>query len=139
MDVGSPNLVFQEGWADILHLRFDDIDESIYGRFVGITNEQARSIVSFLDRNEDCSVVAHCYYGQSRSAAIALYAGWRNGVVLSSKTGDYNKFVWKQLMRAHLVARLKRFDLMSAIACIQSFSGPKISTVREMANNDSKP
>lgn len=53
--------------SDVLHLKFNDTVDS-----TSITEEQAKTIVAFLMRNKDITIlVIHCFQGVSRSGAIA--------------------------------------------------------------------
>lgn len=116
------------GYAEVLSLRFHDIDTEDFGRFTQLSLDDARRIVEFVWRYRGFNIVAHCHQGQSRSAAVALYAAWFNGVQLTSETWAYNEMVWKKLMIAHLGCCFRRIDLLGAVRCIREMSmGPAVS------------
>ena len=62
---------------NVLNLEFDDVNEDIVnwkGRiFLGITDEQAKQIVNFIEKNKGKNFFLHCRVGRSRSAAICRY------------------------------------------------------------------
>jgi predicted protein tyrosine phosphatase len=70
----------QDGWQDVLGLRFHDTDGSQMGLEV-FSTEQAQAILDFLSRNTNCAeIYVHCAAGQSRSAAVALALAEAMGV-----------------------------------------------------------
>ena len=85
---------------EALTLIFDDIDRDVEGAVL-FTDEQADSIISFIDRNRDVdSLLVHCYGGQSRSRAVGAFAmrylGQDESVFFED--GDPNPYVYSKLM-----------------------------------------
>lgn len=63
----------QDGWAEVLWLRFHDTDGEQSGLEV-FSAQQAEQILELAKRHADASeLIVHCQMGQSRSAAIALF------------------------------------------------------------------
>lgn len=73
-DVTQEPLVPRPGWADIVDVRFADVDTADRGlELFGTSHAQA--IVEFVRKNQDREeLVVHCHAGYSRSAAVALFA-----------------------------------------------------------------
>lgn len=114
------------GYVDILRLRFHDIEIESWDRFTPISREQASQVVKFIDNHKDCNVIAHCHFGQSRSAAVALYVAWRNNIALTSETWAYSEIVWQRLIQAHVRRCFVRLDLKGAWRALMALGeGPQ--------------
>lgn len=74
---------------DILYLSFADADApdtlDVYGRLVTeeqlLTDADAKGIVEFVKKHEDCFIIVHCDAGISRSSAVGA-------AILKYYTGD---------------------------------------------------
>lgn len=97
-----------EGWADVLRLKFDDVDER---RETGVlfTDQMAHAILDYAEQaiKRGNSVLVHCHAGLSRSAAVAIALGQRHqlpvfnrSIQLSPTYSLHNKFVYRLLHRA---------------------------------------
>lgn len=68
---------FKENHNNILNLEFDDISQGILDwngcRFTGITKEQARECVEFIENNLGKHFYIHCRAGKSRSQGIVRF------------------------------------------------------------------
>jgi|TARA_B110000444_G_C18850016_1_gene604812 predicted protein tyrosine phosphatase len=56
---------------DILRLCFNDIDQARYN-LKTISQKDIRSVLSFVQKNQDSDILIHCYAGVSRSIAISI-------------------------------------------------------------------
>ena len=70
---------FKEPHPNVLNLDFDDIreeqKETEWGTAYGMTDEQAKQIVDFLDKVKDKQkLLVHCRAGKSRSVAVGMFA-----------------------------------------------------------------
>lgn len=68
---------FKNNCYNVLNLEFDDIDEESKDwkgqTFYGITEEQAKQCVEFIEQNKGKNFYIHCRAGRSRSAGICRY------------------------------------------------------------------
>lgn len=69
--------VFQKQFKKSISLKFFDIDEDIGAKSGGfqvkpISNEQAKELSNFIMEHKNERFFIHCFFGQSRSAAIGL-------------------------------------------------------------------
>jgi rhodanese-related sulfurtransferase len=74
---------FKKQHDNVLNLAFDDVDEDfeLEGyKIKAITDEQAKAIVDFVERNKEKKFLVHCRAGQSRSVAIVnfIYTYYRD-------------------------------------------------------------
>lgn len=97
-----------EGWADILRLEFDDVDEHGQGAKL-FTDQMARQILEYAQQavGSGQSLLIHCHAGVSRSAAVAIALGqvhrlpvFNRTIQLSPAYSLHNKFVYRLLHRA---------------------------------------
>ncbi len=65
-----PDLKVQ-GFDDVLHTQFWDVEDSI-GRFELISDDEALRIRKFIVKNKNKKFLIHCAAGQSRSAAVGM-------------------------------------------------------------------
>ena len=111
-DPGEQQADLEPGWFDVLRLEFHDIDGR-FGDFRLFSQADAGSVVSFLDKHREADqVVVHCRYGQSRSAAVALYVAHRQLSWLDRRAEAYNPLVWRMLIRAEALRALKKGQLL---------------------------
>jgi predicted protein tyrosine phosphatase len=76
-------------YHESLSLRFWDVEEPI-GKYVPLTDDQAKLIRKVIERNKDKQFFIHCMAGQSRSAGVACAVECIkhfNGDVYAYKTG----------------------------------------------------
>lgn len=60
----------QDGWADVLRLKFDDVVQD--GTLRTITRRQAEAVVQFFAKHQDKKMcLIHCFAGVSRSRSLA--------------------------------------------------------------------
>lgn len=95
----SEPAALQDGWHDVLRLKFDDIDvpEAPYIMF-GETH--AQQIKEFMEKsNVDgvTGIIVHCHAGVSRSAGIAKWIADTYNLPFPSSYMLYNKHVNKVL------------------------------------------
>ena len=68
---------FKDNTDNVLNLEFDDIDEeNIVWKghtFYGITEEQSKQLVEFIERNKGKNFYIHCKAGYSRSQGVCRY------------------------------------------------------------------
>ena len=68
---------FPNNTHNVLNLQFDDIntDSCIYKeyKFFGITEEQAKQCVEFIEKNKGKNFYIHCRQGKSRSQGVGKY------------------------------------------------------------------
>lgn len=68
---------FKNNCHNVLNLEFDDIDEESKDwkgqTFYGITEEQAKQCVEFIEQNRGKNFYIHCRAGKSRSQGICRY------------------------------------------------------------------
>lgn len=107
---------FKTNHNNVLNVRFDDIDEEtiivedqiVEGRnytLKGLTSEQAKQIVTFINDNIDKNFYIHCNAGKSRSKAITQYIldvfkdhDWVTNP-LNPCNGVWNHFVYRKLIQ----------------------------------------
>lgn len=105
-------------FADRLELRFDDIDDSLdTGSYRSFSYWDAACVALFLLRKKRNSLVVHCEYGVSRSAAVALFASeiFCADLIRAHDAGGCNRLVYRRLHKIMqifpflcMVARLRR-------------------------------
>jgi len=63
----------EEGWKDVLVLRFDAVDTLLGTNLKRMTRAQGDEVVAFVRKYEDSAinVLVHCTAGEQRSAAVA--------------------------------------------------------------------
>jgi predicted protein tyrosine phosphatase len=68
---------FRKNHDNVLNLEFDDVegDAASAGKngYKVFSEEQAREVVEFIDRNENKTFLIHCLAGVSRSGAVGLF------------------------------------------------------------------
>ena len=108
-----------EGWADVLHLEFHDIDER-YEDFQLFTFGQAFQVCDFIRKHSECDLIAaQCDYGISRSGAVAIFASRLIGSKSLDGTDGFNRFVYRRLVAAHMLDCLKKLKLIKAVRDFQ--------------------
>ncbi len=89
---------------DVLTLFFDDIERPVEGAQL-FSEEQAGKALRFLLENRDRvdTLVIHCYAGESRSRAVAMFAADRLGMDLedTERSSNFNRHVYKTLQRVY--------------------------------------
>jgi len=97
-----------DGWADILRLEFDDVDEHGKGAKL-FTDQMAHHVLEYAEEvvNRGQSLLIHCHAGVSRSAAVAIALGQKHRLPVFNRTIQlspayslHNKFVYRLLHRA---------------------------------------
>ena len=83
---------------DVLTLYFDDVEREVPG-VVLFSGEQARQIIEFIRKNQDAdTLLVHCYGGESRSRAVAVFADEMLGLDSSRhRNGHPNRWVYQTL------------------------------------------
>lgn len=70
---------FKEDHANVLRLWFDDVENDLQvsptnrRQCKAFTEEQAKQVVEFIDRNKDKNFIVHCAAGISRSGAVGRF------------------------------------------------------------------
>lgn len=67
---------FRENHHNVLNLEFDDVEDDIVWddyKAIALSNEKAKEIVEFIERNLGSEFLIHCRCGVSRSYAIAQW------------------------------------------------------------------
>lgn len=73
-DAAEGQASFLGSWVDILRIEAHDIDVPRPGHIL-FNEVHAKQVLDFLEKYKTCQqVVVHCTMGQSRSAAVALFA-----------------------------------------------------------------
>jgi predicted protein tyrosine phosphatase len=95
----------QEGWTDVVWLRFDDTDNPNIGLEVFSTS-QAEQVLAFAEKHRNAAeLVVHCQMGHSRSAGVAIFLSEHLGLpcfkeqrqVTAMTWQGYNKLVYRTL------------------------------------------
>lgn len=110
-DPGTPEAALSAGFRDVLRLAFFDAvpaDEYLPAPMPGLFDHRmARQIGAFVSRlhaaPENLTVVVHCEYGVSRSAAVALFVEAYSSAPLVAREFAYdaNHWVADQLSRLY--------------------------------------
>jgi predicted protein tyrosine phosphatase len=67
-----------DGWSDVLRLGFHDV-EGPAGHYREMSAEHAAQVLAFARKHRNRTILVHCEWGASRSAAVALFlAAWLN-------------------------------------------------------------
>jgi predicted protein tyrosine phosphatase len=104
-----------DGWALVLHLEFDDIDERCEG-FKLFTMSQAKEVCDFVAKLQGCELlVAQCHYGVSRSGAVARFASRVMGAEFQGDAGGYNRLVFDMLARRWVLSLARSGRLAAAV------------------------
>lgn len=86
--------ILEDGWDDILRLRFDDINQKSDTSF---SEYEAKKILNFVIKNFDKYIFISCDAGLSRSAGVFVALDWlfnhRELVDLSAKYPLHNTYV----------------------------------------------
>ena len=101
-DPGTPEARLDNGFADVLRLAFFDAvpaDEYLPAALPGLFDHcMARQIGDFVRELHaapaDVSLLVHCEYGVSRSAAVALFAAAHTGAPLAAREFAYDANHW---------------------------------------------
>ena len=101
-DPGTPEARLDNGFADVLRLAFFDAvpaDEYLPAPLPGLFDHgMARQIGDFVRElhaaSADISLLVHCEYGVSRSAAVALFATAHTGAPLAAREFAYDANHW---------------------------------------------
>ena len=101
-DPGTPEASLDSGFTDVLRLSFFDAvpaDEYLPAPLPGMFDHvMARQIGDFVRELHaapaDVSLMAHCEYGVSRSAAVALFAAAHAGAPLAAREFAYDANHW---------------------------------------------
>lgn len=68
---------FKDNHENVLNLFFDDVTEDLYNDdFLickAMTEDDAKKIIEFIDRNKDRNFIVHCSAGISRSGAVGTF------------------------------------------------------------------
>lgn len=105
-DPEAPAASLNGGWVSVLRLSFDDIDprfsEPEDGAMTPISESQADAVAAFAAQvATTCrTIVVHCRYGQSRSAAIARALCECRGFAVPEATLAANPFVYEQVKQS---------------------------------------
>jgi len=104
-----------EGFVDVLHSQFWDVEQPIEDKYYPLSPEQGKELRAFIELHKDKRFLIHCAAGMSRSAAIAAavecivnYDGntysYKTGVSGLSEFRRYfpNPTVFKEIMDGHL-------------------------------------
>jgi len=62
----------QDGWSDVLRLKFDDVDHEDGQDYEMFSDIQAEQILDFVIRNSDKDIFVNCDAGISRSTAVVV-------------------------------------------------------------------
>lgn len=110
-DPGTPEAQLDPAFADVLRLSFYDAvpaDEFLPAPIPGMFDHlMARRIGNFVREMHaaprDISVIVHCEYGVSRSAAVALFVEAFSGAKLTARefTCEANQWVIDRLLHQH--------------------------------------
>ncbi len=101
-DPGTPEASLDNGFADVLRLAFFDAvpaDEYLPAPLPGLFDHgMARQIGDFVRELHaaaaNISLLVHCEYGVSRSAAVALFAAAHTGAPLAAREFAYDANHW---------------------------------------------
>jgi rhodanese-related sulfurtransferase len=105
------------GWADILRLKFDDI-ECEGGDYLPLSSEQAREILEFAHGHRDRTITPHCQFGYSRSVAVGVFlSAWLNRP-LSADLSHPNTWVIARLCAVGLRMAIRWRDLRLLAVCL---------------------
>lgn len=66
--VNNDHPPLDDGWDDILYLKFDDVKDSDEGQLMTI--EQGAEVIDFVIKNIDCAIFVNCDAGLRRSPAV---------------------------------------------------------------------
>ncbi len=102
-DVGKPAVRLRQGWAAVHRVSFDDFDPADEGmledevEYVPLSVDQAQQLAAFIDdiAGRCSSLVVHCRYGQSRSAAVAKAVCDAHGLSFPVGYEMHNPYVWR--------------------------------------------
>jgi len=138
-----------EGFADVLQIRFWDVEEAI-GRIKPITAEQGLIIRKFIEKHKDKRFLIHCEAGMSRSAGVGqavecikhfdgnvfhFRTGFSAISEFSKKTGRYhpNLTVFDAIM-----SRKTKFEVGDRVKMIRDSNLPEylIWTITEVHPNN---
>lgn len=107
---GAPPAELLPGWGAVLRVSFDDVDpldSSDYpvnpaDEAIAMQPEHARQIAAFVrSLPRDCdTLVIHCRYGQSRSAAVARAVCEHFGLPFPADYQHDNRYVYETMRRA---------------------------------------
>jgi predicted protein tyrosine phosphatase len=104
-DPGKTLAALGEGWASILRIAFDDVDQMTFPgqdlHLSEITADQVAEIAAFcFAQSATCQrMVVHCRYGVSRSAAVAKAIAEALSLPFPADYDEYNRFVYLVLRR----------------------------------------
>jgi predicted protein tyrosine phosphatase len=105
------------GWADILRLKFDDI-ECEGGDYLPLSSEQAREILEFARTYRDRNITPHCHFGYSRSVAVGVFlSAWLNRP-LTADLARPNSWVIARLCSVGLRLAIRWRDLRLLAVCL---------------------
>lgn len=96
----GPNAILPPGWSAVHRTAFDDIDPvgypDDYGTMRAISDEQALAIARFVvATSQTCpTLIVHCRYGISRSAAIAKAVAQTFRLPFPADYDEANEFVY---------------------------------------------
>jgi predicted protein tyrosine phosphatase len=123
-DPGTPEAHLDPAFTDVLRLSFYDAvpaDEYLPAPIPGMFDHlMARRISNFVREMHaaprDISVIVHCEYGVSRSAAVALFVEAFSGAPLTARefACQANQWVIDRLLRQHPELQIDIPDLESA-------------------------
>lgn len=101
-DPGTPPAKLRGHFKDILRISFFDAvpaDEFLPAPLPGLFDHRmARKITQFVEQlkkaPEELSIIVHCEYGVSRSAAVALFTSAYSGAPLNAREYAYDANQW---------------------------------------------
>ena len=88
---------------DVLTLYFDDVEREVDGATL-FSDEQAEQVIDFIRKNQAAdTLLVHCYGGESRSRAVAVFADEMLGLDSSRhrNTGHPNRYVYDTLVKVY--------------------------------------
>jgi predicted protein tyrosine phosphatase len=107
-DIDFADAPLQEGWLDVLRLKFDDIAEISHEGYVRMGELQARAIIQFVMRMHDdkrCEgILVHCWAGVSRSAAVAKWISERYQLSFPKDYEYANQHVYMLLREEYMIS-----------------------------------
>lgn len=102
----------QDGWHDVLRLKFDDVDVATDEAATVFSPEDAVAVLHFVTKNasEVEGILVHCFAGISRSAAIAKFIADMYRLRFPASYSIYNKQVYRRLNQAQWDSAVEQGD-----------------------------
>lgn len=98
---------FDNSHTNVLNLEFDDIAYDTIDwkghTFSGMTDEQAKQTVEFINKNSDKNFIIHCRAGFSRSQAVGRFINdiYKNEFISTTLLETYNRYVYSKLVKVY--------------------------------------